>query len=184
MKTLRLCWLGVPAKDYEAMLRLLRDVMGLHVEFEEPTTTELSLPSGDRVQVFAPGDPYFEFFQEHSSGPVVLFEVDNVQEARADLIAAGIQVIGDIERDRNWEWLHFRGPDNSLYELASRRKKGRCRDDVSARRLADIVIAQRSVIAERSLGQPSAPRLRPTGTLPVALVMAETMPAAGCSGIQ
>jgi len=40
------------------MVGLLRDVMGLRVEFEEPTTTELSLPSGDRVQVFAPGDPY------------------------------------------------------------------------------------------------------------------------------
>ena len=32
------------------MVRLLRDVMGLHVEFEEPTTMDLALPSGDRVQ--------------------------------------------------------------------------------------------------------------------------------------
>jgi hypothetical protein len=40
------------------MVRLLRNVMGLRVELEAPTTIELSLPSGDRVQVFAPGDPY------------------------------------------------------------------------------------------------------------------------------
>jgi hypothetical protein len=52
------------------MVRLLRDVMGLRVEFEQPTTTELSLPSGDRVQVFAPGDPYFDFSGKHASGPV------------------------------------------------------------------------------------------------------------------
>ena len=57
------------------MVGLLRDTMGLRVEFEEPTTTELSLPSGDRVQVFAPGDPYFDFFGRHATGPVALFEV-------------------------------------------------------------------------------------------------------------
>ena len=57
VRVLRLCWLGIPAREYEPMVRLLRDVMGLAVEFEEPTTTELSLPSGDRVQVFAPGIP-------------------------------------------------------------------------------------------------------------------------------
>ena len=51
------------------MARLLRDIMGLRVEFERPTTTELSLSSGERVQVFAPGDPYFAFFSEQASGP-------------------------------------------------------------------------------------------------------------------
>jgi hypothetical protein len=42
--------------EYEPMLRLLRDVMGLRVEFSEERTTELSLANDDRVQVFAPGD--------------------------------------------------------------------------------------------------------------------------------
>lgn len=83
MNVLRLCWLGIASHEYDPMVRLLRDVMGLHVEFEKVTTTELSLPSGDRVQVFAPGDPYFEFFREHASGPVALFEVDDVRVARA-----------------------------------------------------------------------------------------------------
>lgn len=107
------------------MVRFLRDVLGLRVEFEEPTTTELSLPSGDRIQVFAPGDRYFAFFREHASGPVALFEVDDVLAARADLIAAEIQLIGGIEQDDNWEWLHFWGPDGNLYELASQRTTAR-----------------------------------------------------------
>jgi hypothetical protein len=80
-----------------------------------------SLPSGDRVQVFAPGDPYFEFFSKQADGPVALFEVDDVHAAHAELIAAEIKVIGPIEQDKEWEWLHFRGPDGNLYELASRR---------------------------------------------------------------
>jgi catechol 2,3-dioxygenase-like lactoylglutathione lyase family enzyme len=102
------------------MVHLLRDVMGLAVEFEQPTTIELSLPSGDRVQVFAPGDPYFDFFRRESSGPVALFEVDDIRDAQAALTAAGIEIIGTLERDNNWEWLHFRAPDGNLYELASR----------------------------------------------------------------
>jgi catechol 2,3-dioxygenase-like lactoylglutathione lyase family enzyme len=121
MRVLRLCWLGIPAREYEPMVRLLRDIMGLRVEFEEPTTTELSLPSGDRVQVFAPGNPYFHFFGKHGSGPVALFEVDEIRTAHAELVAAGIEIIGAIERDSNWEWLNFRAPDGNLYELASRR---------------------------------------------------------------
>jgi hypothetical protein len=39
------------------MARFLRDVMGLEVNFEEATTIEFSLPSGDEIQLFAPGDP-------------------------------------------------------------------------------------------------------------------------------
>jgi hypothetical protein len=44
----------------------LRDTMGLRVEFDEPVTTELSLPNDDRLQVFAPGHPYFAFFENHA----------------------------------------------------------------------------------------------------------------------
>jgi catechol 2,3-dioxygenase-like lactoylglutathione lyase family enzyme len=120
MEVRRLCWLGVRAEAYEPMVAFLRDVLGLRMEFEEETTAELSLSGGDRVQVFGPGDPYFDFFAEHASGPVALFEVDDVRGARDELAAAGIEVIGSIERDREWEWLNFRAPDGNLYELASR----------------------------------------------------------------
>jgi catechol 2,3-dioxygenase-like lactoylglutathione lyase family enzyme len=120
VKVLRLCWLGVRTDEYDGMVRLLRDVMGLRPEFEEPDTVELSFVSGDRVQVFGPGHRYYDFFGRHASGPVPLFEVDDVRRARAELVAAGHEVIGEIEDDATWEWLHFRGPDGNLYELASR----------------------------------------------------------------
>jgi hypothetical protein len=73
MRVLELCWLGIPAREYEPMVRLFQDTMGLRVELQEPPTTELSLTSGDRVQVFAPGDPYFAFAEKHANGPVALF---------------------------------------------------------------------------------------------------------------
>jgi catechol 2,3-dioxygenase-like lactoylglutathione lyase family enzyme len=124
VKVLRLFWLGVATAEYEPTLRLWRDVLGLRVVFEKPTTAELELPSGDRVQVLAPGDPYFGFFDQHARGPVALFEVDNVYAARAELVAAGVEVVGDMDCDADWEWLNFRGPDGNLYELASRRSPG------------------------------------------------------------
>ena len=99
------------------MVGFLRDVMGLRVEFEEPATTELSLPNADRVQVFGPDHPYFGF----AACPVALFEVEDLRGAHAQLVAAGIELVGDIDQDNNWEWLHFRAPDGNLYGLTSRR---------------------------------------------------------------
>ena len=116
MNVLALRWLGIPARDYEPMVALLRDVLGLRVALEEPGTTELSLPDGDRVQVFAPEHPYFGLFGR----PVALFEVDDVRAARDELVAAGIEIVGELEHDSGWEWLHFRAPDGNLYDLASR----------------------------------------------------------------
>jgi catechol 2,3-dioxygenase-like lactoylglutathione lyase family enzyme len=72
----------------------------------------------------APGDPYYEFFAEHASGPVPLFEVDDVHAARRELETAGIEIVGPPGRDSAWEWIHFRAPDGNLYELASRLEPG------------------------------------------------------------
>ena len=80
------------------MVGLLRDVMGLRVEFDEPGTAELSTCGGDRVQVFGPGHRYFEFFGDHA--------------------------VGEPAHDDTWEWIHMRAPEGNLYELAGRRDGG------------------------------------------------------------
>ena len=74
-------WLGIRTDNYEAMVGFLRDILGLKVNFEEPTTVEFTTSEGDRVQVMAPADPYYDFFGEHANGPVPLFEVDDVHSA-------------------------------------------------------------------------------------------------------
>lgn len=124
MKVWRLCWLGVRTERYVETVELFREILGLTVDLEEPATTELALPNGDRVQVFGPGSRYDAFFAEHARGPVALFEVDDVHAARRELEATGVEVIGPVERDARWEWINFRGPDGNLYELASPRRSG------------------------------------------------------------
>jgi catechol 2,3-dioxygenase-like lactoylglutathione lyase family enzyme len=113
-------WVGVATDRYAEMIDFLERVMGLDVRFRDGTTTELSTADGDAIQVMAPGDPYHELFSRHASGPVPLFEVDDVSAARSELEADGVEIVGDLGRDSEWEWLHFRAPDGNLYELASR----------------------------------------------------------------
>jgi catechol 2,3-dioxygenase-like lactoylglutathione lyase family enzyme len=113
-------WVGVPTRDYEAMVAFLRDVMRLRLNFQDATTVEFSTSEGDQFQVMSPGDPYYDFFMQHAVGPVPLFEVDDVRRARKELEDAQIEVVGSLGRDSTWEWIHFRAPDGNLYELASR----------------------------------------------------------------
>jgi hypothetical protein len=118
-----MAWLGIPTPEYTAMVQFLHQVLGLRVAFVEPTTTELALANDDRIQVFGPGDRHYQFFAAHTPGPVALFEVDDVELARRELEAAGIEVVGEVESDAAWTWLNFRAPDGRLYELASRRTR-------------------------------------------------------------
>jgi catechol 2,3-dioxygenase-like lactoylglutathione lyase family enzyme len=113
-------WVGIPTDRYDAMVAFLGDVLGLRTSFQEPATVEFETSDGDAVQVMAPGHRYYDFFQAHASGPVPLFEVDDVDSARGELEAAGIEVIGAAERDSTWKWIHVRAPDGNLYEFASR----------------------------------------------------------------
>lgn len=46
--------------------------------------------------------------------------MDDVHSARAELVEAGIEIVGPLGQDSSWEWIHFRAPDGNLYELASR----------------------------------------------------------------
>jgi catechol 2,3-dioxygenase-like lactoylglutathione lyase family enzyme len=102
------------------MVGFLRDALGMRVELDEPSTTELSFANGDRIQVFGPGHEYERFFGAHATGPVALFEVDDIDAGRAALDAAGVEVVGDVESDANWAWVNFRAPDANLYAIGSR----------------------------------------------------------------
>ena len=130
MRVRNVRWVGVHTSEYRATVRFFRDVLGLRTSFEEPTTVEFETSDGDAVQVIAPGDPYYEFFADYATGPVPLFEVDDVRAARTELEAAGVEIVGGLERDQSWEWIHVRAPDGNLYELASRRGRRSDPEDV------------------------------------------------------
>ena len=102
------------------MVGFFEQVMGMKVDFRSSTSTELSAANDDRVQVFGPGDRYYDFFRRNSAGPVALFEVDDVHSAARELEAADLELLGPPESDERWTWVNVRAPDGNVYELASR----------------------------------------------------------------
>lgn len=121
MRVLGIRWLGIRTDRLEEMVAFLRDGLGLPVSFDEGTTVEVSTSEGDAIQLMGPGHPYHGFFGQQALGPVPLLEVDDVLAAKAELEAIGAEIVGTVERDRRWEWIHVRAPDGTLLELGSRR---------------------------------------------------------------
>ena len=120
MRVKGLVWLGIPADDYAGAVRFFTETLGLDVAFDEADTVELSAANDDRIQVFGPDHHYFQFYRERGARIVPLFEVDNLDEARAELARSGAEVFGEPESDGAWAWLTFRAPDGNIYSLGAR----------------------------------------------------------------
>jgi len=112
-----LVWLGTRTRNFDDTVRFFGDALGLRVAHQEPDFTVLKLPNGDTVEVFGPGDTEHEHFD---TGPVAGFLVDDVAEARTDLEADGVELIGPahVAADGG-SWVHFRGPDGNVYEITT-----------------------------------------------------------------
>ena len=107
-------WLGTRTSNYEAMKNLYQNIMGMQVALEEPGFLVLDLPNGDKVELFGEQSSYNTEF----TNPVAGFLVEDIDSARAEMEAAGIEFIGEIERTEDgYAWTHFRAPDGFLYEL-------------------------------------------------------------------
>ena len=114
MKIKGIVWLGTRTAQFERMTDFCRDVMGLSQTFLEPGFAIFDLPNGDRLEIFGPQQSYNTFMTH----PVAGFLVDDIEAARAEMEARGIEFIGPIESDgEDYKWSHFRAPDGFVYEL-------------------------------------------------------------------
>ena len=110
-------WIGVVAEDLAAQAAFYRDVLGFrqvgagddYVEFEfEGRTFEVLARSPDpqyaarRVQVG--------------------FEVGDIEQAREELLLAGVEPISGIEGapDDISRWAYFRDPEGNVFEITER----------------------------------------------------------------
>ena len=111
---------GVRTEAFDETKALFRDVLGLSVAYEESGFAMLALPDADRdfVEVFdaARGD----IGTLYEAAPVVGLLVDDLEEARAELVSAGAQVLDDIQAVASlsgYRFFHVRGPDGNVYAL-------------------------------------------------------------------
>ena len=110
-------WLGVRTTEFDQTVTFFKEVMGLKMTRKSPSFAWFELPNGKEIEVFSPQDEDHTFFK---SGPVVGFLVDDIEEARRNMEAAGIEFIGPIQHSERNGWSHFRGPDGNIYEIISR----------------------------------------------------------------
>ena len=109
-------WAGTRTEAYGPMVEFLTTVLGLAVAHQEPDVTALELPSGERFEVFGPGDQDHRYF---ATGPVVGFVVRDLPAAVAELERAGVELLGGQVDEAGEGWRHFRAPDGNVYELTS-----------------------------------------------------------------
>jgi len=123
MRIHRLGWLTSFTAEFDATRTFFADVLGLPIEVDEPGFAQLAMADAehDYVEVLGTGEPDTEFEAKYyTTGPVVGFVVDDVVAARAELAAAGVEILDEIRwstRREGYGWFHFRAPDGNVYGL-------------------------------------------------------------------
>ena len=133
MNVTRVCFVGTRTAAFDETVACFRDVLGLEPAFANPKWAGFKLGSGPRdfVEVF--GDRQHDerlFPSEVESGCLVAFAVDDVVTARAELSAAGVELINEIvwaddvfndSAYAGFGWCFFRAPDDNIYVLQQER---------------------------------------------------------------
>lgn len=112
MKVKGISWLGIGTDRYADTLHLFTEVLGLPIAIAH-----------DGQALLKAGDAVVEIFGNEGRGksltnpPVAAFEVDNVTASRDALLAAGVELVGDIGSWNGFEWLYFKTPDGYLLSV-------------------------------------------------------------------
>lgn len=106
-------WLGIGTDDFDDSLHFFTDILGLKKVAGAGEVAMLAAGEGQIVELFGPGSRG----RALTKPPVVAFEVADVGAARDELIAAGVEIVGEIGAWNGFEWLYFRGPERQLYAV-------------------------------------------------------------------
>jgi catechol 2,3-dioxygenase-like lactoylglutathione lyase family enzyme len=114
MKVTGISWLGLSIDNRETTVAFFRDILG----------SKLLGVFGDGSAKFQIGDHQIvELFEPGSDGaeiidaPIVGFEVDDIDIARAELQDAGVELIGDLGAKHGYRWQFFKVPGAAVLAL-------------------------------------------------------------------
>jgi predicted enzyme related to lactoylglutathione lyase len=115
------CWLGVVADDFERQRRFYRDVLGLK-----------ETKAGDGFAWFELDGRLFEVLEKRPIPQYdqrrvsFAFEVDDIVEAREQLVARGVRPVTGVEGGPEAEqyWAYFEDAEGNLFELVQRVRAG------------------------------------------------------------
>ncbi len=124
----RISFVGVKTESLHAMADFARDVLGLAPGHRDDGWAVFQLESGDRdlFEVYRPGRYDEHLLPTDAGGLTIAFGVDDLLEARAELLAAGIEIVADTvwadeafgdPQLEGFGWLFFRAPDGRIYAM-------------------------------------------------------------------
>jgi catechol 2,3-dioxygenase-like lactoylglutathione lyase family enzyme len=119
MRVRRLAWLGTRTENFDETTAFFRDVLGIPMIYEESGFTMLQLPDADRdfVEIFDRDHPSAV---PYSTGPAIGLLVDDIEQARIELEAARIEILGPttwLDSMLGYGWFHVRAPDGNVYAI-------------------------------------------------------------------
>ena len=115
MTVLKVGFVGIRSERLQETVALFRDVIGMPVTRQTNDLVGFRLADGTVLELYGPGDEFHAFF---TTGPVIAFRVDDFDETRRIMLAAGIVFIGDVQHSNGISWQHFRCPDGTVLEIS------------------------------------------------------------------
>ncbi len=115
MRIKGIIWAGSAVEDLKRSAAFFNGVLGMEITTDVRGFTRLEAENGDRLELFGPDS---EEHDQLDTGPVAGFWIDDAEDARRELIAAGVDSCTEIERGRDGHaWFYFRAPNGEYYEL-------------------------------------------------------------------
>lgn len=115
MEVKGIIWVGSVTDDREATTSFFSEVLGMPVVADVRGFSRLSAANGDRMEFFGPDSVEHDHLD---TGPVAGLWVDDAEEARDELLAAGVTEVTELERGRDGHrWFYFKAPDGNFYEM-------------------------------------------------------------------
>jgi catechol 2,3-dioxygenase-like lactoylglutathione lyase family enzyme len=108
----RVGFVGVRTGKVAETTAFFRDVLGLEAKRTDEAWTVSQLPSGasDYVEVFGESFDDERLIPREVDGVFVAFFVDDLEEARRAVEAAGVEIAGEA-----FSWFFLRAPDGRVY---------------------------------------------------------------------
>jgi len=106
-------WVGVASDDFPRTLAFFTEVLGLTVEASGDDQALLNVAPGQQLEIFGREGRG----KSLNASPTIAFEIADIHEAKAALVAGGADLVGDIGEWNGHQWLYFRTPDGHLFEV-------------------------------------------------------------------
>ncbi|HYD15297.1 MAG TPA: VOC family protein [Hyphomicrobium sp.] len=122
MKVGGITWHAVTLDEsaFEASKQLYIDTFGLKPMMEMEGVAVFQMPNGSILELYLPTTvPPYGYNGSLAFG----FRVDDIEQASAEIEAAGGELLGEITRvqEMGYAYRHFRGPDGRVYGLNEQR---------------------------------------------------------------